>query len=302
MTPLILGASGQVGQALILECEKRGWRWQGSCHEHPIDPRLFKVDLADLEGVRAAVTRAKADVVFMPSGWTWVDGCEDDPQRARTVNALAPEAVAQLCARTGAGLVFYSTDYVFGEKGGPYDELAPTGPLGVYGASKLEGEQRVLAACPEALILRTNVVFGPEPQGKNFVYQLVRALAAGKPLTLPSDQLSSPTYNRDLARASVELVEGLERGVWNVAGPEVVDRATFGRLAAAVFGLDAGLIRAADTASLKQKARRPLSAGLRIEKLVERLGWKPLGPLEALNATKAAMEKNGQLAALKASV
>jgi dTDP-4-dehydrorhamnose reductase len=235
----------------------------------------------------------------MPSGWTWVDGCEDDPGRARTVNALAPEAVAQECARQGAGLVYYSTEYVFGESGGPYDELAKPDPVGVYGASKLEGEQRVLEACPEALSLRTTVIYGPEPQGKNFVYQLVKNLVAGKPMTVPTDQLSSPTYNRDLARASVELVEGLERGIWNVAGPEVIDRATFAHLAAAVFGLDGGLLKPTDTPSMKQKARRPLSAGLRIEKLVERLGWKPLGPLEALAATKAEMERNGQLSALK---
>ena len=300
MTPLILGASGQVGQALIVECEKRNWRWQGTCHEHPLDARLVKLDLADLGAVRAAVKAAKADVVFMPSGWTWVDGCEDDPQRAQLVNALAPEAVAQECARVGAGLVYYSTEYVFGEQGGPYDEYAAPAPVGVYGASKLEGERRVLAACPEALSLRTTVVYGPEPQGKNFVYQLIKNLSAGKPMTLPVDQLSSPTYNRDLARASVELVEGLERGIWNVAGPEVLDRATFARIVAAVFGLDASLLKPSDTASLKQKARRPLGAGLRIEKLVERLGWKPLGPLEALTAMKAVMEKSGQLAALKA--
>lgn len=300
MTPLILGASGQVGQALILECEKRHWRWLGTYHSQAgVDARLKALDLADLDAVRAAVKAARADVVFMPSGWTWVDGCEDDPARAELLNALAPEAVAQECARLGAALVYYGTDYVFGEHGGPYAETDPTGPLGVYGASKLEGERRVLAACPEALILRTNVVFGPEPQGKNFVYQLIKALGSGRPLTVPTDQLSSPTYNRDLARASVELVEGLERGVWNVAGPEVVDRATFARMAAAVFGLDAGGLKPATTADLKQKARRPLDAGLRIEKLVQRLGWKPRTPLEALKAMQAELAQNGQWLALR---
>jgi len=298
MTPLILGASGQVGQALILECEKRHWRWQGSCHEHPIDPRLFKLDLADLDAVRQAVQSRRPDVVFMPSGWTWVDGCEDDPARAELVNAKAPEAVAEECARLDAGMVYYGTDYVFGEQGGPYGEKDATSPLGIYGQSKLDGEQRVQAVLPGALILRTNVVFGPEPQGKNFIYQLIKTLKAGKALPLPMDQLSSPTYNRDLARVSVELVEALEPGVWNVAGPELMDRASFGKLAAAVFGVDAGLVQAVPTSALKQKAKRPLSAGLRIEKLVRHLGWKPLAPLEALQAMKAEMQKNGQLGAL----
>lgn len=298
MTPLILGASGQVGQALILECEKRGWAWTGTYHEHPVVPGLRKADLGDVAGVAGLVRELRPSVVFIPSGFTWVDGCEDQAELAMTVNALAPEAVAQECERLGAALVYYSTEYVFGENGGPYDEKAAVDPLGVYAKSKLEGERRVLAACPDALVLRTTVVYGPEPQGKNAVYQILRNLAAGKPVVQPSDQVTSPTYNRDLARASVELVEGLEKGVWNVAGPERMDRAAFARLAAAVFGLDAGLLRPMATAAMKQKARRPLGAGLLVEKLVQRLGWKPRGPLEGLQAMKAELEASGALAAL----
>ena len=112
-------------------------------------------------------------------------------------------------------------------------------------------------------------------------------------MTVPNDQLSSPTYNRDLARASVELVELLERGIWNVAGSEVVDRYAFAKLAAATFGLDSSLITGVSTASMQHKASRPLEAGLRIEKLVEKLGWKPKGPLEGLQAMRLAMNEVG---------
>ncbi len=297
MNSLILGASGQVGQALIRELDKRGWAWEGSFFEHgEVDPRLFKLDLSDSVACARAVAERKPAAVFLPSGWTWVDGCEDDPERATRVNALAPEAVAKECRRLGSALVYYSTEYVFGEQGGPYAESDTPDPVGVYGASKLDGERRVLAACPDALALRTTVVFGPEPQGKNFIYQLIKNLRAGKAMSLPQDQISSPTYNRDLARASVELVELAERGVWNVAGPEVIDRYAFGAIAAAVFDLDASLLSGVDTASLKQKARRPLSAGLRVEKLVKRLGWKPLAPLEALRAMKLELESDPRLA------
>lgn len=291
---LILGASGQVGQALIAESKKRGWHWSGSCHEHAITPDLFRLDLADLDAVREAVRQHKPEVVFMPSGWTWVDGCERDPERAMLLNAKAPEAVAQECAELSAAMVYYSTEYVFGEHGGPFREDAPTQPLCVYGSSKLEGEQKVLAACPDALSLRTTVVYGPEPQGKNFIYQLIRNLAAGTAMTVPNDQLSSPTFNRDLARASVELVTGLEQGIWNVAGPKVLSRADFARLAAKVFGLNPDLLQGVDSISLAQVARRPLQAGLRIEKMERRLGWKPMDPEEALAAMKAELKDNGQ--------
>jgi dTDP-4-dehydrorhamnose reductase len=300
MTPLILGASGQVGQALILECKKRGWAYTGTYHEHAFDPHLVQADLRDIARTAALVRELKPHAVFMPSGFTWVDGCEDQVERAMTVNALAPEAVAKECRRLGAGMVYYSTEYVFGENGGPFDEKAATDPLGVYAKSKLEGEQRVLAACPDALILRTTVVYGPEPQGKNAIYQVIKNLAAGKAMTQPSDQVTSPTYNRDLARASVELLELTETGVWNVAGSELIDRAAFARMAAAVFGLEAGLLTSMPTAAMKQKAKRPLGAGLLIEKLVKRLGWKPLGPIEGLQAMKKELEANGQLALLLA--
>jgi dTDP-4-dehydrorhamnose reductase len=301
MKSLIFGASGQVGQALIRELDAKQWKWDGTCHDHPIDARLTKIDLADLDKVSALVKVLKPQAVFMPSGFTWVDGCEDQQERAMRVNAMAPEMVAMECKRLGSALVFYSTDYVFGENGGPYSEKAPTEPLGVYGASKLEGEQRVMKACPDALVLRTSVVYGPEPQGKNTVYQVIKNLAAGVPMTFPNDQITSPTYNRDLARASVELVEGLEKGVWNVTGPEVLDRATFARMAASVFNLNPDLLRDSDTESLAQKAKRPLGAGLLIEKLVQRLGWKPRGPMEGLQAMKAEIQATGQLGRMLAA-
>ena len=294
MKALILGASGQVGQALVQECERRGWSWEGSYREHPLRGGLFKLDLADLRATAASVRDRAPDVVFLPSGWTWVDGCEDDPSRSRLLNALAPEAVAVACAASGAALVCYSTDYVFGEHGGPYGEEAPTAPLGVYGRDKLEGEQRVAAALPGALILRTAVVYGTEPQGKNFIYQLIAKLRSGAGMTLPEDQSTSATYNRDLARASVELAERGERGIFNVAGPELIDRYAFGRLAAEIFDLDAGLLKPAKTAELAQRARRPLDCGLRIGKLAGCLGWTPAGPREGLGLMKREMERGGQ--------
>jgi dTDP-4-dehydrorhamnose reductase len=296
MRALILGASGQVGQALIRECESRGWEWTGSHLDHPqgAEARTFRLDLSDLDGVRAAVEGSRADVVFLPSGWTWVDGCETDENRAVRVNALAPEAAARACAGNSARLVYYSTDYVFGEQGGPHTEDDRPEPLGAYGRSKLEGERRVTQVLPQALILRTTVVYGPEPQGKNFIYQLARALTSGKGMTLPEDQLSTATYNRDLARASVELVEAGESGLWNVSGPENIGRADFGRLAAEVFGLDAGLIRGETTAKLAQKARRPLTGGLEGTKLRVRLGWEMASPRRGLERMRSELDAAGR--------
>ena len=287
---LILGASGQVGQALIRSLDSRGIAWEGSYHSNAkVDTRLFPLDLAELDSIEAAVLSRAPEAVFLPSGFTWVDGCEDDPKKAHLINALAPEAVARAAARLNIPLIYYSTEYVFGEHGGPYDELRAPAPLGVYAASKLEGERRVSNTWPGATIVRTTVVYGPEPQGKNFIYQLIQNLRSGKPMQVPTDQVSSPTYNRDLADASVELALQRLTGIWNVAGPDCIDRYTFARLAARIFKLPPSLLQPVLTADLHQKAKRPLDAGLRVGRAMRALNMHFKSPEEGLRAMRSEM-------------
>jgi dTDP-4-dehydrorhamnose reductase len=112
------------------------------------------------------------------------------------------------------------------------------------------------------LVVRTSWVFGPERQGKNFAYQLLRTLADGKEMVCPSDQISNPSYGPDVARAVVALAEQAHDGVVHVAGPEVIDRVRFARAIAEGFGLDPALIVARTTAELGQTSPRPLNGGL----------------------------------------
>ena len=184
----------------------------------------------------------------------------------------------------GAGFVYYSTDYVFDGKGGPFGEDDPPQPLCVYGRSKHEGEQAVLAACRRAVVVRPSVVYGPERQQKNFVYQLLRAAQEGKGFRLAVDQKASPSYNPDVAAASVELAEGDCRGIWHIAGPEVVDRYDFALRISREFGLDTSKLTAVTTASLNQKAARPLDGGLRVTKAQAALKTRLRGPGEGLRA------------------
>jgi dTDP-4-dehydrorhamnose reductase len=133
------------------------------------------------------------------------------------------------------------------------------------------------------------VVYGPEPQGKNFVYQLLRRARAGERMRAPADQVSSPTYNPDLAAASVELAELGRPGVYHVAGPEVLDRHAFARVVCRVFELDEGLLEPVATAALGQLARRPLRAGLRIDRARSALATPLRGPEEGLRAMREAL-------------
>jgi dTDP-4-dehydrorhamnose reductase len=153
----------------------------------------------------------------------------------------------------------------------------------------------VREANPRAVVIRTTVVYGPEPQGKNFVYQLLRRVRAGEGMRVPVDQVSSPTYNRDLAAASVELAERDLAGVINIAGDGVLDRFAFARLACEVFGLDATSIDPVGTAALGQRAKRPLRAGLRIDRARATLATPLRSPVDGLHAMRRALEPDSSV-------
>ena len=264
----------------------------GTYHGVP-QPGTRPLDLTDVAATERLIAEVEPDWVVCPAGLTHVDRCEDHPDEAMAVNRDAPAAAARAAAKRGAGFVFFSTEYVFDGTAGPYAEDALVNPLSVYGLSKLEGERRVMEENPRTTVIRTTVVYGPEPQGKNFVYQVLRRARAGEPVRAPSDQVSSPTYNVDLAAATVELIEQDFRGVLHVAGPSVVDRWTFAREVCAVFGLTETVVEPIETAALGQRARRPLRAGLEIARARTLLKTPLRAPREALEDMRRTLEGGG---------
>ena len=161
------------------------------------------------------------------------------------VNRDAPAAAARAAAKLGAGFVYFSTEYVFDGSAGPVRRGRPgQPPVGLRARASSRASARSVEENPRAIVIRTTVVYGPERQGKNFVYQVLKRARAREPIRVPSDQRSSPTYNPDLAAATVELIEQDFRGVLHVAGPVVLDRLAFALEVCAAFGLDPGLVRA----------------------------------------------------------
>ena len=274
----VIGGSGQIGGWLLRVLAARGHSAVGTYATVPF-PGLEPFDAADLDASAAWVKSQRPDLVFYPAGFTWVDGCEQDPARAYSANLEQPLNVARAAASVGAHFVYFSTDYVFDGMHGPSAEESPTNPLSVYGRAKRDAEDALRSELfAGQLTVRTSWVFGPERQGKNFAYQLVRTLGSGKPLVCPSDQVSSPSYGPDVALNVVLLAEERQSGLVHLVGPEVLDRVSFARAIAEAFGLDANLIEGKSTAELGQGAPRPLSGGL----LTPRLdAWKA-GAMRAL--------------------
>ena len=267
MRALVVGGSGQIGGWLLRFLEARGHRAEGTYSTREF-PGLVPFDASDREGVKALLRRLQPDVVFYPAGFTWVDGCERDRERAYAANLHEPLFVAEAAADGGARFIYFSTDYVFDGAAGPYAEDAPTNPLSVYGQAKCDAEAALAERLKDrGLIVRTSWVFGPERQGKNFAYQLVRGLGQGKTIPCPVDLVSNPSYGPDVARTVVELAERNASGLIHVVGPDVVDRVAFATAIAREFGQDESRIERRTNEELGLVAARPLKSGLRIDRL-----------------------------------
>lgn len=269
---LVLGASGQLGAAL---CRQLGPAAVPAARRPP-SPDWVTLDLDTLtESPDGLMERYGFTAVICSAGATDVERCESDREWADAANHLGPLALARAAAHAGIPFVFYSTDYVFdgtAENPGPYREDARTNPLSVYGRTKLMGEQSILDANSKALVLRTTTVYGPDPQGKNFLYTLRRLLSSGQTMRVPTDQLATPTYNEDLAAATLALLRDGHSGLYHAAGPEMLARIDFARLACELLSLDASRLVPLTTPELNQRAARPLIAGLDSSRLASVLG------------------------------
>lgn len=178
-------------------------------------------DFGDPAAVARTVHQVRPDLVVNAAAYTAVDRAESEPELARTVNALAPGAIAQAACDVGAALVHYSTDYVFDGSGSqPWREPDPTGPLSVYGSTKLEGERLVAAALPRHLILRTSWVYGA--RGGNFARTMLRLARERERLTVIDDQFGAPTGADLLADVTAHAIrmlaqDGGKAGTYHVA-------------------------------------------------------------------------------------
>ncbi len=261
MRSLIVGASGQVGTALLGALADAG-SCVGTCHRHP-RPGLVPLDLTDRDAIERLVRAVRPDVCYLPAAWTHVDAAETQPEACRRINVEAPRVLARELANLGGVLVLFSTDHVFPARDTPWRVDEPVSPVSVYAKCKVEAEALVRELLPDRhLIVRTSWVYGPDPQGKNFVHRVRDTVLRGETLVVAADQWGQPTYAPDLARTTCDLVRGGSRGTFHVVGPRWLDRLTWARTIALALGLDASRIEGRPTAALGLIAPRPLRIGL----------------------------------------
>ena len=268
-TVLIVGETGQLAVALAEALPARGLTAQR------VGRSALDFDRPD--SIAIAFRAAAPSLVVNAAAYTAVDAAEDDAAAAFRANRDGPAELAALCAAAGIPLIHVSTDYVFdGNKRAPYVETDPTAPQGVYGASKLAGEQAVLAACLRAIILRTSWVYSPS--GKNFVRTMLAVGQRNPQMRVVADQLGCPTSAPDLAAAIAGIAACIAESGWQdryagIYHATGTGETTWHGLAIATFeaasrhGQVAPAVEGISTDQWPTKARRPPDSRLDCRKL-----------------------------------
>lgn len=257
MKILVTGVSGQLGYDVERGLDQRGIEHLGTSSR--------ELDITDREAVERLMESYRPDAVIHCAAYTKVDLAEDEPERCWAVNADGTRNVAAACRRTGAKLLYISTDYVFpgtGERS--YETGDPTGPVNTYGRSKLAGELAVQSLLEKYFIVRISWVFGKN--GNNFVKTMLRLAETRAELSVVCDQIGSPTYTADLAPLLCDMVQTERYGVYHATNEGTCAWSEF---AEAIFEL-AGrqvAVHPIPTSAYPTKAARPLNSRMSKESL-----------------------------------
>ena len=266
---LVAGGSGQL--AMALDAAAAGFGLEVRRAGRPA------LDFERPASIAEAFAGVAPSLVVNAAAYTAVDAAEDDAEAALRINRDGPAELARLCEAAGIPLIHVSTDYVFdGRKGAPYVETDPTAPQGVYGATKLAGEQAVLSLCTRAIVLRTSWVYAPT--GKNFVRTMLNLAQRNDRLRVVADQIGCPTGSPDLAQAILAIADRIalegwqdrHAGVYHAAGTGFT---SWHGLAVATFaeaerhGVRVPIVDPITTEQYPTKANRPADSRLDCGKL-----------------------------------
>lgn len=265
MKVLVTGANGQLGFDVCRELENRKIEYKGTYRTD--------FDLSNEEETYQYVIDYAPDVVIHCAAWTAVDKAEDEIEAATQVNVNGTRAIAKACKKLDAKMIYISTDYVFPGIGEIfYEPEDQTKPLGVYGITKLEGEQAVQELLQKYFIVRISWVFGVH--GNNFVKTMLRLSETRSEISVVCDQIGSPTYTADLAPLLCDMAVSDKYGVYHATNEGVCSWAKFAEEIFKVAGKKMN-VRPILTSEYPTRAVRPLNSRMSKDKL-EKMGFERL--------------------------
>lgn len=288
---LITGANGQVGYCLTQQLQGK--------HEILAVDR-DELDITDERAVNKAIEDFRPNVIINAAAYTAVDRAENEVELSESINIKGPKYLAEAAKSVGAAILHISTDYVFDGQGeGKYKETDITAPQGVYGRTKLEGEQAVAQANDKFIVLRTAWVFGEH--GNNFVKTMLRLAKTRDTLGVVADQIGGPTYADDIAAALIDISEriidgqNVEYGIYHFTGEPYVSwcdfaKAIFTEAVSQNILEKAPYVNAITTADYPTPAKRPANSCLDLTKIQRVFGIQPSNWQKALKNIKAYME------------
>jgi len=281
---LLTGATGQVGGELLNLLPELG---------EVIAPARSTMDLSNPQSIRETIRAIKPRWIVNPGAYTAVDKAESEPDLAHAINAHAAQAIGEEARAIGAGVIHFSTDYVFSGTGiTPYMETDTPAPVSVYGASKLAGEKALAATGAGHMIFRTSWVYGA--QGKNFLLTILKLAREREHLRVVGDQHGAPTWSRDLAEMTVQVIGRCEKaaagkdladvlskvsGVYHASGRGETTWHGFAAEAVRIqrekdSGTSFAHIEPITTAEYPTPAKRPANSRLNCTKLEQQFGWR----------------------------
>ena len=297
MRVFVTGGSGFLGWNLCRHLVAASHEVVTTSFEHPVPEEVVEgavsVDLAQPESLVRAFGAAAPEVVVHAAALTSTGICEERPALAKALNVEATAALAAAVASAGVRLIHLSTDLVFDGARGGYGEEDEPRPLMVYGESKLEAERRVRASGADALIVRVTPMYGRGPAAhRSFVGWLGDGLARPEGVRLFVDEFRAPVYVDDVCAALETLLLRPEvSGIVHLGG-ERIDRASFGRLYAEVFGLDAERVLGVPRSELPPgTAPRPADVSLDCSLAGRLIGYRPRSAREGLVALREALDR-----------
>lgn len=246
MKIIITGAQGQLGQEIISQLNDKYEIYGFSSRQ---------LDVTNIDSIYKYMINIRPDIIVNCAAYNLVDDAESNPNEARKVNILGPENIAEVSSLLGTLMVHFSTDFVFdGKSKVPYNESNQTGPINVYGQTKLAGEQRVQQICSRYIILRTAWLYGSSR--KNFFNSIIEGASRNKVIDVVDDQVGSPTYLPELVTQLRLLIDAGIYGLYHCSGNSYCSRYEFAKRILSLMRINAE-VNSVKTKEFPHKAIRP---------------------------------------------
>lgn len=270
MRIVVTGVKGQLGYDCVRELKERGYK-------DIIGIDIEDLDLTDEKRVREFIKEKRPNVIMHNAAWTAVDKAEEYVDLVKRINVDAVRYLASAAREVDAKMVYISTDYVFPGSGKKFYEVdSPTGPINVYGQTKLAGEKAAQEECKKLFIVRISWVFGIN--GINFVKTMLKLGNSYKGLAVVSDQIGSPTYTYDLSKLLCDMIVTEKYGIYHATNEGLCSWADFAKEIFVLANIDVDVTPITTEEYFKNKpiqAKRPLNSRLS-KKSLDEAGFKRL--------------------------